>query len=199
MKCGLRARNVVWTLALTVLSMFQPSNAIGQVSLGSASASQSAGGQQTLQATAEPTLPPCPAQGIPTPQSPPPSGHHKVILSWNASVPSIDSPSIAVGYCLYRSNVEDAATNYATAVSAGEKDVKCVACEQINTVAIAVTACVDPLAEDNKTYYYVATAISAGQKTSRPSNEATVTVLLNEGSPKPASPDSYPLCRATNH
>jgi len=66
-----------------------------------------------------------------------------VTLSWNASAPSANSESKAVGYCLYRSKKQNAAKQTPT----------CRDCEQINSIAIAGTECVDDLVEDGAIYY----------------------------------------------
>ena len=57
--------------------------------------------------TSKPLL--CPAsQGAPLQRSSQ-TGHHRVILTWNASAPSTDPTRQAVGYCLYRSGTQNLA------------------------------------------------------------------------------------------
>src|ERR1700722_5918233 len=144
-------------------------------------------GGQTAPLAVRPALPGCPPAGSPMLQSSAPkTGHHKVILTWNASAPSAHAQDNPVGYCLYRSPTKGAALKNAT----------CSNCEQINLVPVVGTAGVDDLVQDGMTYFYVATAINLGKARSVSSNEILV--------PIPASPKSsgapvpnYPLCRAS--
>ena len=141
---------------------------------------------QTKALTPRPPLPPCPPAGLPILQpSAPHTGHHKVILTWNASAPSPHPEDNAVGYCLYRSPTKGAALKNAT----------CGNCEQINLVPVVGTACVDDLVQDGATYFYVATAINTNKIRSASSNEILVPI---PPSPKSsgASVPNYPLCRA---
>jgi hypothetical protein len=144
--------------------------------------------QAPVPAMAEPVLPNCPPAGSPMLQaSAPMTGHHRVILSWNASAPSARPEDNAAGYCLYRSKKKDAA----------KKNATCSDCEQINSVPIIGTGCVDDLVQDRTLYFYVATAISAKGVASSSSNEIPVSIpdhKLSAGS-TPVKP--YPLCRGT--
>jgi hypothetical protein len=72
----------------------------------------------------------------------------------------------AVGYCLYRSLNKDAAKSNAT----------CSGCEQINSVPIVGTACVDDLVQDSALYFYVVTAINGAGNRSSSSNEIPVAI-----------------------
>jgi hypothetical protein len=109
-----------------------------------------------------------------------------VTLTWNASIPSSNVDSKAVGYCLYRS----------TTLNAAKQNPTCSNCEQINSIPIPGTGCVDDLVEDGAAYYYVVTAINANQKISSSSNETRAQIPLSIQAPMsgPASP--YPRCRA---
>lgn len=114
--------------------------------------------------------PPKCLQRTPAPTQP---GQHTVILTWNPS-PS----SNAEGYCLYRrktphipKHIED-----------------CKDCEQLNTVPIKVTGCLDEEVPGNGMYYYVATAINGHSDMSEVSNEATPMK-------KSIPPGSFPSCR----
>lgn len=94
-----------------------------------------------------------------------PSGYystHKVILSWIASPRSPTTQKVAVGYCLYRSKKKDAVRERPT----------CRKCQQINTVPVVGTSCVDDVIENKATYYYAVTAVNADGYASAPSNEA---------------------------
>jgi hypothetical protein len=126
----------------------------------------------------------CPPAGSPILQPSASTGHHRVILSWNASAPSSRLEDNAVGYCLYRSATENAA----------KQNPVCGGCEQINAIPVAATGCVDDLVQDGARYYYVVTAISARGVLSSSSNEIPVPI------PRQASPSGavgkYPLCRA---
>lgn len=115
------------------------------------------------------------------------TGHHQVTLRWNASIPSANPDSTAVGYCLYRSKKRKAAKQNPT----------CSDCEQINSIPIAGTGCVDDLVEDGAAYYYVATAINANERISSSSNETTARIPLNKPASSSGPVGSYPRCRAT--
>jgi hypothetical protein len=98
------------------------------------------------------------------------TGNHKVILSWNASVPSLQSGGSAVGYCLYRS------TKKHVADKKKKSEFRCNGCEQINIVPVTSTGCIDNWVHDATTYYYVATAINEDEKLSSASNEMMANV-----------------------
>jgi len=143
---------------------------------------------------AKPRLPFCPSAGL-SPALPLQNGtsHHKVVLSWDASSPSADKRGNAVGYCLYRSKKERDAQQWAEQYAKNGK-ATCDKCEQINSVAVADTRCMDDKVEDGATYYYVAVAINARGKSSSPSNEARARIpvekqsgSLSLGSPVPRS------------
>ena len=110
-------------------------------------------------------------------------GHHKVTLTWKAS-----PGKNVVGYCLYRSTQKNLAKNKPNT------PFNCVGCEQINTVPVKSTACVDDAVPDKSTYFYVATAIDDQKKLSPASNEARADI--GDGSPRPSPQQStYTLCR----
>jgi hypothetical protein len=138
----------------------------------------------------KPLQPPpvCPPAGI-TPLQPgaPGTGHHKVILTWNASAPRTISGSAVVGYCLYRSRIQ-----YRQDL---KQDPRCKHCEQINKVPVATTGCIDDFVLDNAKYYYVVTAIDANSNWSVPSNDVFVPIP-SARSVKPSQPATLPLCRA---
>jgi hypothetical protein len=115
------------------------------------------------------------------------TGHHKVTLTWNASIPSSNVESQAVGYCLYRSKTPNAA----------KQNPRCGNCEQINSIPIAGTGCVDDLVEDGAAYYYVVTAINANRKISSSSNETPAQIPLSKQASTSGLAGSYPRCRAT--
>jgi hypothetical protein len=78
------------------------------------------------------------------------TGHHKVTLKWNASIPSSNVESNAVGYCLYRSKKRKAAKQSPT----------CRDCAQINLIPIAGTGCVDDFVEDGAANCVVVSSLS---------------------------------------
>jgi len=129
----------------------------------------------------------CPPIGIaPLQPGAPGTGDHKVFLRWNASVASANSSPVS-GYCLYRSVKKIPA----------KIDVKCLACERINTTPIPGTSCVDNLVQDGKKYFYGAAAIDQNQQLSTTSNQPLVVI---PSTPQPVGnppPGSYPDCRAT--
>jgi hypothetical protein len=132
-------------------------------------------------------LPPCPPAGLQMLQPSSQTGHHKVTLTWNASVPAPGRDGRAVGYCLYRSQTQNAAKQNPT----------CSACEQVNSTPVVGTGCVDDLVLDNATYYYVVTAISANKIISASSNETIAPIPPGTQSVKPASASSPPFCRGS--
>jgi hypothetical protein len=187
----LYARIPICALVLIIVGVFQMVAAIGQVSHGSSVNTQSTETPKrngTPPTASEPRLPSCPPAGLRTLQpSPQTTGHHKVTLAWDASAPSGNSDRKAVGYCLYRNKKQNAAKQNAT----------CSDCEQINSIPLADTGCIDDLVEDGATYYYVVTAINAKGKISSSSNETPAQIPPNKESAKSASVGSYPLCWGT--
>jgi hypothetical protein len=112
-----------------------------------------------------------------------------VILSWNASVPSVRRKEDAVGYCFYRSRKKNVANKNA------KREFTCTGCEQINFIPITRTGCVDDLVQDGAAYYYVATAINHDGKLSTASNEAHADIPPGPQSINPGAGGSYSLCR----
>jgi len=132
-----------------------------------------------------PSLPVCPPGGASILQSNPSiPGHHKLLLSWNASVASAEAEDNAVGYCLYRSRTKKVAG----------KNPLCHQCERINQVPVTSTSCIDDLVQDEVTYYYVVAAINQAGRLSAASNEIAAVI---PSANKPARPfDNTPaLCR----
>jgi hypothetical protein len=138
-------------------------------------------------AASSPILPPCPPAGLQMLQPSSQTGHHKVILTWNASVPAPGPDGKAVGYCLYRSQTQNVA----------KQNPRCSACEQVNLTPVVGTGCVDDLVLDNANYYYVVTAINANKTISVSSNETSAPIPPGNQSPKPIPASPYPRCRAT--
>lgn len=133
-----------------------------------------------------PLPPACPPAGIaPLQSGSPGTGHHKVTLTWNPSASSADPNSAATGYCLYRSKVKHAA----------KKDPLCKDCEQINSVPVPMTGCIDDVVTDSTLYYYVATAINSKSVLSAPSNEILVSIP-SARTVKLSQASTLPLCRA---
>jgi hypothetical protein len=129
-------------------------------------------------------LPACPPAGVPAMQTSQGIGHHKVKLSWNASV-QVSGQSAVDGYCVYRSKKQNAAQQKAT----------CSACERVTAVAVAGTACIDDLVEDGMTYYYVVTAVKDNQASSS-SNEVVAIIPAGAQSDIPPAPlPPAPFCR----
>ena len=129
----------------------------------------------------------CPPAGSPMlKSSAPATGHHRVVLTWNASAQSVHPTDNAAGYCLYRSKKKDVAA----------KNAICSECEQINSVPIVGTGCVDDLVQDRTLYHYVVTAISLGGMSSASSNEIPVKIPDNKQNLASLAAPPYPLCRA---
>src|SRR5579872_1967835 len=99
------------------------------------------GGQKVALAPAS-SLMRCPPAGAPILQPSASTGHHRVILSWNASAPSSRPENDAIGYCLYRSTTKNAA----------KQNPVCGSCEQVNATPVAATGCVDELVKDGVAY-----------------------------------------------
>lgn len=171
------------TRTLTIACSFLLLSACSRTSSQNASP-EAAQAPAAKQAIAAPQFPRCPSGGIPAPSAL--AGHHKVTLSWKASLPSPAHPEDnAVGYCLYRSPKKHVA----------KKNARCSDCEQVNSVPVVGTACVDDLVADGATYYYVSTAINSRGTLSTSSNEVPVSIPSSKQSTGPASAASYPLCR----
>lgn len=134
-------------------------------------------------------FPICPPGGIPQAQSSSATGQHTVILSWIASTPTPKAPSPAVGYCLYRSNIDQ---------NTLQKQPTCLKCQQVNAVPVVGTSCVDDLVANQLNYYYVVTAINAQGVTSLPSNEVSASIAGDKPAGPPAGGSTPPsLCRAS--
>jgi hypothetical protein len=135
-----------------------------------------------------PTLPPCPdAPYAKLNAKDPATGHHRVYLTWNASLSASGSDPNSLGYCLYRSQ---------TAGKAKDCPKKYRQCEQVNVVPVRGTHCVDELVKDNTTYYYVAIGINSANAISTTSEEAIAEVpAAGKLNPAPPGADSYPACR----
>jgi hypothetical protein len=129
----------------------------------------------------------CPPAGAAPLRPSPATGHHRVFLTWKASAPSARAEDNAAGYCLYRSRTKDAARNNAS----------CSGCEQINSVPVTGTGCVDDLVQDGILYYYVATALTADGRRSSSSNEIPVPIPAGPQTAKANSTSPSPLCRGT--
>jgi hypothetical protein len=138
-------------------------------------------------ATSSLSLPACPPAGIQPLQPSSQTGHHKVVLSWNANAFSPDPEVKTVGYCLYRSSKQHAAKNNPT----------CNDCEQVNPAPIVGTGCVDDLVLDSATYYYAVTAINAKGKISAAVSEALAPIPPGKQSAKSVPATSYPFCRGS--
>jgi len=129
-------RIFAWVLVLIIMGLFQ-SIAIAQVGPGSSANVQSTKAPKrngVPPVSAEPTLPRCPAPGVPMPQRSSPTRHHTVTLSWTASLSSVNSEGTAVDYCVYRSQTKNNAEQYATALSTEKENPKCNDCEQVNSI-----------------------------------------------------------------
>ena len=148
--------------------------------LGDVAVAKAAGAE-----TAQP-LPVCPPAGLaPLERGTSGTGDHKVALTWNASAPSNGSDGTAVGYCLYRSKTQHAAS----------KNPICKECEQVNRVPVKSTGCMDDLVADSTQYYYVVTAINSKGILSAAPAEIPVTIPPAH-SVQPSKPSTLPLCRA---
>ena len=181
-------------LVLFVVGVLEAIGASAQMQLSArlsatVQASEARKEQGTPLTKSQSVLPMCPPAGLPVLQPLlPGTGHHKVILSWNASPGSPDAETNAVGYCLYRSKKHKAA----------KQNPLCVECERINSVPVPDTACVDDIVEDDAHYYYVVAAISTKGRISSASNEAEAKISGKKGSSSDLHSHSLPSCRASD-
>ena len=107
------------------------------------------------------------------------ASHHKVILSWKASIPTTASNKDPVlGYCVYR--------------SAQRRDPSP---QLVTPVPFVGTSCTDDLVQDDQTYYYEVITISSKGKRSVFSDDLPVTVPGPQTKPNIASQVPPPLCR----
>ncbi len=143
-------------------------------------------GAQKSAAVPESSVLRCPPAGVAPLRPSASTGHHRVILSWNASAPSSRPENNAVAYCLYRSTTKNAA----------RQNPVCTGCEQINATPVAATGCVDDLVQDGASYFYVVTAISAGGVLSPSSNEIPVPIPSERQASPSGAVGKYPSCRA---
>ena len=146
---------------------------------------------------AYPALPSCSSPALPPIQPlQPGTGDHKVILSWNASAPSGNAESNAVGYCVYRRKEKKKEEKKGT-IAAKQKPT-CDDYEQINLIPVAVTGCVDDLVEDDVKYYYVVTAINSKGIPSSFSNEAPAAIPVEKQTSSISVPP-LPSCRGVSN
>jgi hypothetical protein len=149
-------------------------------------ASSTAGtGPTTVRAWVRPRPLECPPAGVPMLQpNPSNTGHHQVLLTWNASASSTKTEENAVGYCLYRSQKKHVA----------RKNPLCRDCEQVNPLPVTGTSCVDDRVRDDATYYYVVAAINERGSLSPASNEILTVIPPRKKTAGPFNRSS-PLCR----
>jgi hypothetical protein len=100
-------------------------------------------------------------------------------------VPAQKAQDAVVGYCLYRSKMQNAAQLQPT----------CNQCEQVNRVPVTGTSCTDDLVEDKATYYYVVTAVNSQGSASKPSNQASA-YIVEPKQPGATDTSAAPSCRA---
>jgi hypothetical protein len=175
-----------WILALVFLVLFGTGCSRGQVGHAS-EPKQSAETPPTKPAALAPraSVPlSCPAVNR-LPIQPSQPGHHKVTLSWNASIPSPKHDK-AFGYCLYRSMTKNPV----------KEKPPCKDCEQVNRSPFGETSCVDDIVQDGVTYYYVAMAVNAAGRPSDWSNQTPAPIPAgNQTSSVPAGSDTSKFCR----
>jgi hypothetical protein len=198
-KIGPQPRLFVSALVLVMMGVFQTVCPACHVSPGPSEKLQSAEPLKekvTSLAKVPPALPLCPPPGhTPVQPSQLRTGHHRVILSWNASAPSPSQGSKAVGYCVYRRKERKKKTKNAATLK-----LPCGECEKVNSVPIVGTSCVDDVVENDATYYYAVTAINAKGMPSTPSNVATAVIPPEtQISSVPVSSPPPPSCRGASN
>jgi len=188
---------VSWSICvLLIVGVFGAVSLHGQVSTN-ISASSAAQKPQTQGPSPEaiqtefPVCPPPDARNAP--QSQQIRGNHKVVLSWDASLPS-NPESKNVRYCVYRRKKQESDT--IDLKNALEKNPTCRECELVSPAALLGTRCLDHIVEDGAMYYYVVTAINDKGKMSLSSNAAPATIPVgNQSSSAPLDSPPPPLCR----
>jgi hypothetical protein len=135
------------------------------------------GGEPSTKLRDVPVVPVCVTLSAPGSQPPTlPVGQHRVILSWEASVPASSMPrDMIAGYCVYRStNSKDTAP------------------QLISPQPFSGISCSDSRVANGVTYTYWVAAVSDKNKQSRMSKSATARIPKT-GSP-PATPSPVPSC-----
>jgi hypothetical protein len=141
-------------------------------------------------------LPPCPPGDFPSPErGSPHTVDHRVVLSWNASVPRRNLKNEDIGYCLYRSKNHAVRKKQKDKGShKSEKKFPCEECEQVNGFPVRETSCVDDIVEGDTLYYYVAIAVDKNG-VSGFSNQAPAKIP-GKGEPPASQSSDYTSCRA---
>lgn len=136
----------------------------------------------------KPTLPPCPNAPYPMLQATAAgTGHHKVFLKWNASASASTTDPDSLGYCLYRTKKDGTTKRCPSQPN----------CENVTSVPVLSTRCVDDLVQDSTKYLYVAIAINTEGKISSPAKPAIAKIpAAGQQNPAPSDAASYPACRA---
>jgi len=118
---------------------------------------------------------------------------HKVVLFWNASVPSPGAERGDLRYCLYRSMGHKVTPKKTK--QKRQTEAPCENCERVNLNPIIGTGCVDDLVQSDTRYYYAAVAINRYGELSVLSNQAPAPIPPNTVPVKPVPPSGYPMCR----
>lgn len=141
-------------------------------------------------------LPPCPPGDSPrVERGSPHTVDHRVVLSWNASVPRPNLKDEDIGYCLYRSKNHAVRKKQKDKGShKSEKKFPCEECEQVNGFPVRETSCVDDIVEGDTLYYYVAIAVDKNG-VSGFSNQAPAKIP-GKGEPPASQSSGYTSCRA---
>lgn len=185
-----RFRKSLRLLSPVLLIVFAPNTLSAAIQAKSAPDKSSAAAvQQATVSKSQSTagLPACPPAGIPPAQSSGRYSSHKVVLAWHESSRTPKAQSLAVGYCLYRSNGRVV-----------QRIPTCKECQQINSKPMVVTSCVDDRVQENKTYYYVAIAVNAHGDPSAPTNTAVVRIPKERRDKSTSAGESSvgPVCRS---
>src|SRR5581483_10438639 len=140
-------RVALWTILLVALSgggCTRASESRAHAQSGEPSASSPVGAKN-----ARPELPDCPEVDFgKSPKGAQQPGNHKVILSWNASEPSI-SNGARVGYCLYRALDKPVQASKPSPKENSKKKAPCKQCERVNIAPVMETACVDEIVRND--------------------------------------------------
>ena len=107
-------------------------------------------------------------------------GPHKVILSWNRSVPSQDDQGKNITYCVYRRKLPGEEKN-SSDKTVTQQDLKKL--ELLNATSIDATSCVDAAVEDGATYKYAARAVNRKGNPSKGWSNAAKAQIPSGGQP----------------
>lgn len=183
---------------------FTISNVVGQVATSPTANRpvEQVGRNQYSVVTTDPQLP-CPSAdsdransghvAVTIAQVPKDPSSHRVVLSWNPTVPSPDAPAIAVGYCVYRRKLSEKEKKSQKNV-VEQQELKQF--ELLTATSVGATTCLDTAVERGATYKYAARAVNQNGTLGKTwSNAAMATLPLDQSAPAPLHAPVPPSCQ----